>query len=381
MDFKLTEEQQLIRSTARDFATNEIEPVAEEYDTTKEFPWENVKKMAELGFMGMFVPEQYKGSAADYISYAIVTEELSRADGAHGVVLSAHSSLGTWPILAYGTEEQKKKYLPLLATGKRIAAFGLTEPNAGSDASGQQTTAVLQGDEWILNGSKIFITNGGVAEVLVVFAMTDKAAGARGISAFIVEKSFPGFKVGKRENTLGIHASNTSELIFTDMRVPKENLLGPLGKGYRIALETLDGGRIGIGAQALGIGQASLEASSSYAQQRVQFGKPISSLQAIQWMIADMATQVAAARYLVYNAAFLKDTHQPYAKEAAMAKLFASDMAMKAATNAIQVHGGYGYIKDYPVERYFRDAKITQIYEGTNEVMRLVIANNILKTK
>lgn len=379
MGFQLTEEQQAIRKMARDFATTEVEPVAAHYDETKEFPWDNVRKMGELGFMGMVIPEKYGGAETDNVCYAIAVEEVSRACASTGVIMSAHNSLVLWGLNEYGTEEQKQKFVKPLARGEKVGAFGLTEPNAGSDAAGIQTTAVLEGDEWVLNGSKVFITNGGVAEVILVIASTDRSAGTRGITTFIVEKSSPGYRVGKREGTMGIRASNTSELIFENCRIPKENQLSPLGKGFRFAMETLDGGRIGIAAQAVGIAQASLEASVDYSKQRVQFGKPISDFQAIQWFIADMATEVAAARLLVLNAASLKDRHVPYSKEAAMAKLFASRVAVQAASNAIQVHGGYGYVNEYPVERYYRDAKITEIYEGTSEVQRLVIAGNILK--
>ena len=366
---------------ARDFATTELEPVAAHIDETKEFPWDSVRKMAELGFMGMFIPEQYGGAETDHVCYALAVEEVSRACASTGVIMSAHNSLVLWGLNEYGTEEQKQKFLKPLARGQKVGAFALTEPNAGSDAGAQQTTAVLDGDEWVINGTKNFITNGGVAEVILVMAMTDKSLGSRGITTFIVEKSSPGFRVGKRESTLGIRASNTSELIFENCRIPKENQLSPLGKGYRFALETLDGGRIGIGAQAVGIAQGCLEASINYSKQRAQFGKLIAEFQAIQWMIADMATEIAAARWLVLNAAYLKDNKLPYAKEAAMAKLFSSKIAVKAASNAVQIHGGYGYVSEYPVERFYRDAKITEIYEGTSEVQRLVIAAHVLGVK
>lgn len=381
MDFQLTEEQQAIRRMARDFATTELEPVAAHIDETKEFPWDSVRKMAELGFMGMFIPERYGGAETDHVCYALAVDEVSRACASTGVIMSAHNSLVLWGLNEYGTEEQKEKFLKPLARGQKVGAFALTEPNAGSDAGAQQTTAVLEGDEWVINGTKNFITNGGVAEVILVMAMTDKSLGSRGTTTFIVEKTSPGFRVGKRENTLGIRASNTSELIFENCRIPKENQLSPLGKGYRFALETLDGGRIGIGAQAVGIAQGCLEASINYSKQRAQFGKLIAEFQAVQWMIADMATDIAAARWLVLNAAYLKDNKMPYAKEAAMAKLFSSKIAVKAASNAVQIHGGYGYVSEYPVERFYRDAKITEIYEGTSEVQRLVIAAHLLGVK
>lgn len=381
MEFKLTSDQELIRRTAREFAEAEIRPVAAELDESREYPRANVSKMAELGFMGMCVPTEYGGAGADVISYALAVEEISRVDAAHGVIMSTHNSLVLWPLNEYGNEEQKRKFLVPLAKGQKIGSFGLTEPDAGSDAAAQRTTAVLDGDEWVINGSKMFITNGGVADVIVVMAMTDKSAGTRGITSFIVEKDSPGFSVGSRIRTMGITASYTAELLFDNCRIPKENQLSPLGKGFVLALRTLDGGRIGIGAQAVGIAQACLDASISYAQQRVQFGKPIASLQAIQWMIADMAANIEAARYLVLRAAYNESNHLPYSKEAAMAKLVASNTAVNAARSAVQIHGGHGYAKEFPVERYYRDAKITEIYEGTSEVMRLVIAANLLQTK
>lgn len=378
MDFQLTEEQQMIRTMARDFAKEQIEPNAAHYDETKEFPWPDVKKMGELGFMGMFIGGEYGGAGADNISYSLAVEEVSKASAAHGIIMSVNNSLVCWGINEYGTEEQKKKFLTPLASGQKVGAFGLTEPNAGCDAGGLQTTAVLEGDEWVLNGSKIFITNGGVAETIVVMAVTDKTVGTKGITSFIVEKTSPGYSVGAREKTLGIRASNTTELIFTNCRIPKENQLSKLGKGFPAALATLDGGRIGVASQAVGIAQASLEASVNYSQQRVQFGKPISSFQAIQWMMADMAARIEAARFLTLSAADLKDKHLPYSKQAAMAKLFAGKVAVEAATDAVQIFGGYGYSCEYPVERYFRDSKITEIYEGTSEVMRMVVANSLL---
>ncbi len=374
VDFELTQEQKAIRDLAREFASSELAPVAAQYDETKEFPWDNVRKMAELGFMGMIVPEEYGGSGADHVSYALAIEEIARACATSAVIMSVNNSLVCWGLYTYGNAEQKERFLTPLARGEKIGAFALTEPGAGSDAGSLRTTAVRHGDEWVVNGTKSFITNGGVADVILVMASTDPSLGSRGITTFIVEKDSPGFHVGTRERTLGIRASNTSELVFTDCRIPEANRLSPLGKGYRFALETLDGGRIGIAAQALGIARACLEASVNYAKQRTQFGRPIAEFQAIQWLISDMATEIAAARWLTLHAAFLKDRGLPYAKESSMAKLFASRVAVAAANHAVQIHGGYGYIADYPVERYYRDAKITEIYEGTSEVQRLIIA-------
>jgi butyryl-CoA dehydrogenase len=379
MDFDPNEHQQMIRDTAREFAEKEMKPVASKFDEEATFPEEIVKKLGELGFMGMMVPEEYGGAALDCVSYAIAVEEISRGDASVGVTMSVNNSLVCQPILDYGTEEQKKKYLPDLAQGQKLGAYAITEPEAGSDAGNVQTTAVLDGDNYVINGNKVFITNGGRADTLVIFASTDKEAKAKGISGFIIEKGMPGFSIGKHENKMGMRSSDTSELIFEDCKVPKENLLGSEGKGFRIALGALDGGRIGIAAQAVGIGQACLEAAVAYAKERKQFGKRICEFQAIQWMLANMATDIEAARYLTYRAAHLKDKNARFAKEAAQAKLFASEAAMRAAIDAVQVHGGYGYMKDYDVERYFRDAKLTEIYEGTSEVQRLVIAANLLR--
>lgn len=379
MDFRLSEEQKMLQETIRDFAENELRPVAAEFDHTAQFPTEIVKKLAELGFMGIPFPEKYGGAGLDYISYAIAIEEISVACAATGVIVSAHTSLCCDPIYFAGTEEQKQKFLTPLASGRKIGCLGLTESSAGSDAANIKTTAQLDGNEWVINGAKLFITNAAQAEIAVITAITDKSLGHKGISAFIVEKGAPGFKVGKIEDKLGIKASSTAELIFEDCRIPKENLLGPLGGGFKIALQTLDGGRIGIAAQAVGIARASLEVSTKYAKERVQFGKPISDLQAIQWMLADMATQVDAARLLTWRAAAMKASNERYSQQSAMAKLFASEVATDAAHKAIQIHGGYGYTKDYPVERYYRDARITEIYEGTSEIQRLVIAANLLK--
>lgn len=379
MKFQLTEEQEMLRDMVRNFAENEVAPGAAERDEKEQFDRSLFDAMAELGLTGIPFPEEYGGAGSDYISYAIAVEELSRVCASTGVTLSAHVSLCSWPIYAYGTEEQKKKYLTPLAKGEKIGAFGLTEPSAGSDASNTKTTAVLDGDEWVLNGSKIFITNGGEAEIYVVTAVTDKSKGHRGISAFIVEKGTPGFSFGKKEEKMGIRASTTMELVFEDCRIPKENLLGELGQGFKIALSTLDGGRIGIGAQAVGIAQGALDQALKYSKERVQFGQPISSFQGIQFMLADMATKIEAARLLVYRAAYLESIGERFSKEAAMAKLFASETAMEVTIKAVQILGGYGYTREYPVERMMRDAKITEIYEGTSEVQRIVIASNLLK--
>ncbi|WP_454055563.1 acyl-CoA dehydrogenase [Clostridium sp. Marseille-Q7071] len=379
MNFSLTKEQEFVKQMVREFAENEVKPIAAEIDVTERFPMENVEKMARYHMMGIPFSTEFGGAGGDSISYAITVEELSRVCGTTGVIVSAHTSLCAAPIDAFGTPAQKEKYLVPLAKGEKIGAFGLTEPNAGTDASGQQTTAYLDGDNYILNGSKIFITNGGVADTFVVFAMTDKSKGTRGISAFIVEKDFPGFSIGKVEEKLGIRASSTTELVFENCIVPKENLLGKEGKGFGIAMKTLDGGRIGIAAQALGIAQGALDEAVAYMKERKQFGKPLAAFQGLQWMVADMEVKVEAARLLVYKAAYRKDNKLPYTVDAARAKLFASEVAMEVTTKAVQIFGGYGYTKEYPVERMMRDAKITEIYEGTSEVQRMVIAGNILK--
>lgn len=379
MDFSLTKEQEMVRRVVREFAEKEVAPKAKEIDQTEEFPWDTVRKMAQNDMMGIPYPEEYGGAGGDYLSYIIAVEEISRACATTGVILSAHTSLGSFPIYQWGTEEQKRKYLVPLAKGEKLGAFGLTEPNAGTDAAGQQTTAVLDGDHYVLNGSKIFITNGGKADIYIIFAMTDKSKGTRGISAFIVEKDFPGFSIGKIEEKMGIRASSTAELVFEDCIVPKENLLGKEGEGFKIAMATLDGGRIGIAAQALGIAQAALDEEIKYAKERQQFGRPIGKFQGIQWYIADMATRINASRWLVYNAAWRKQVGLPYTMEAAMAKLYASETAMFVTTKTVQIFGGYGFTKDYPVERFMRDAKITEIYEGTSEVQKMVISGNLLK--
>ena len=379
MDFELTDEQQLIREAVREFADAEVAPIAAELDRDHRFPTELLPKLADLNLMGMPYPEKVGGAGADYLSYVIMIEELSRACATTSVIVSAHSSLATWPIYTFGTPAQHDRYLHDMASGRRLGAFALTEPAAGTDAGAGTTTAVLSGDEYILNGSKIFISNAPFAEIYVVFAKTDPAQGTRGMSAFIVEKDTPGFSVGEAEHKLGIRGSSTPPLYFSDCHIPSDALLGEEGKGFKIAMQTLDGGRIGIAAQALGIAQAALDASVAYAKERVQFGKPIATLQAIQWMIADMATEIDAARLLVYRAASCLDNGRPYSTEGAMAKLFASETATRVAGKAIQIHGGYGYTESYPVERNWRDAKITEIYEGTSEVQRMVIARSFLR--
>jgi len=380
MDFQLNDEQKALKDMVRDFAENELKPHAAEWDEHHIFPTEVVKKMGELGLMGVTYDPQYNGAGMDVVSYAIVVEELSRGCAGTGVICSAHSSLACDPINNFGTEAQKQQFLARMATGEWIGCFGLTEPGAGSDAGGLKTVAVRDGDDWVLNGTKLFITNGKEAHVAVVFATTDPKIGYKGHVALIVTKDLPGFTVGKVEDKLGIRASSTTELVFENCRVPVANQLGEVGQGFKIALNTLDGGRIGIAAQAVGIAQAALEAATNYAKERVQFGKPIASLQAIQWMLADMATEIEASRLLTYQAAWMKQNKvKGYGKFSAMAKLFAAETAMRAATKAIQIHGGYGYIKEYPVERHFRDAKITEIYEGTSEIQRLVIASSLIK--
>ncbi|HOA36363.1 MAG TPA: acyl-CoA dehydrogenase [Bacillota bacterium] len=379
MDFILTDEQEMTRQMVRDFAEKEVQPSAAERDETETFSREIFDKMGQLGLTGIPWPEEYGGAGSDYISYVIAVEELSRVDASTGTTLSAHISLASWPIFKYGTEEQKKKYLEPLALGEKLGAFALTETTAGTDAAAGQATAKLDGDSYILNGTKIFITNAGEAEIYIVFALTDPEKKARGMSAFIVEKGTPGFTFGKKEQKMGLRSSPTLEIIFEDCRVPRENLLGSEGEGFKIALSTLDGGRSGIAAQAVGIAQGALDEAVAYAQSREQFGQPIARFQAISFMLADMATKVEAARLLTYQAAFLESKGLPYGKASAMAKLFASEAAMEITTNAVQIFGGYGYTRDYPVERFMRDAKITQIYEGTSEAQRMVISRYLLK--
>ena len=378
MLYTTTQEHEAFRKKVREFAEKEVKPIAFELDQNNEFPDEVVKKMGELGIMGIPYPKEYGGAGLDVISYAIAVEELSRVDGGVGVILSAHTSLGTYPIAAFGTEEQKKKYLVPLAKGEKIGAFGLTESEAGSDAGGTETTAELDGDYYILNGGKIFITNAGKADTYIVFAVTTPGIGTKGISAFIVEKGWEGFSFGDHYDKLGIRSSQTCELIFNNVKVPKENLLGKEGQGFRIAMATLDGGRIGIASQALGIAQGAYESALAYSKQRVQFGKPIAFQQAIQFKFADMATKLRSARLLVYSAADLKEAHADYSMEAAMAKKYASDIALEVCNDALQIYGGSGYLKGMDVERFYRDAKITTIYEGTNEIMRVVIASHII---
>ncbi|MBR0055031.1 MAG: acyl-CoA dehydrogenase [Bacteroidales bacterium] len=379
MDFSLSKKEELFLQMIREFAENEVKPLAAEVDDEEKFPMETVEKLGKIGVMGIPIPVEYGGQGGTNLMYGMAVEELSRACATTGVIVSAHTSLCMAPILEHGTEEQKKKYLPKLASGEWIGAFGLTEPNAGTDAAMQQTTAVDAGDKWILNGSKIFITNAGYAHVYIVMAMTDKSKGTKGISAFIVEKGFKGFSIGKKEKKMGIRGSATCELIFENCEVPKENLLGELGKGFKIAMMTLDGGRIGIAAQALGIAQGAMDATVKYTKERKQFGRSIAQFQNTQFQMADLETMVQAARLLVRSASFKKDQHVPFSADAAMAKLFAAETAMEVTTKCVQFHGGYGYTREYPVERMMRDAKITEIYEGTSEVQRMVIAGKLFK--
>lgn len=381
MNFELTEEQSLVRDMVRSFAETEIAPGVHERDEAEEFDRALMfDRLGELGLTGIIFPEEYGGGGAGYISYAIAVEELSRVCASTGVTLSAHLSLAANPLFCFGTEEQKRNYLVPLAEGRKMGAFALTEPDAGSDAGGTRTTAVLDGDEWVLNGSKIFTTNAKEAETYIVFARSDKEAQKHhGISAFIVEKGTPGFSFGKKEKKMGIRASLTYELVFENCRIPKENLLGEAGEGFKVAMQTLDGGRIGIAAQALGIAQGALDAAITYTGERKQFGRPVGSFQGVHFQLADMATQVAAARFLVYNAAYRASAGLSYSQESAMAKLFASETAMSVTTKAVQLHGGYGYTREFTVERMMRDAKITEIYEGTSEVQRLVIGTALLR--
>ncbi len=383
MDFALSKKHEMARTLFRDFAQNEVKPLAQEVDETETFPTETVEKMAKLGFLGIPVPKEYGGQGCDILTYAMCVEELSKVCGTTGVIVSAHTSLCVDPILTYGTEEQKQKYVVPLAKGEKLGAFGLTEPGAGTDAQGQQTKAVLDGDEWVLNGSKCFITNGKEADIYIVIAITGviekRGRTSKEISCFIVEKGTPGFTFGTKEKKMGIRGSSTYELIFTDCRIPKENLLGQKGKGFGIAMHTLDGGRIGIAAQALGLAEGALETTIEYVKERKQFGRAIGAFQNTQFQLADMATKTEAAQLLVYKAAMAKATQKVYSVEAAMAKLYAAEVAMEVTTKAVQLHGGYGYIREYDVERMMRDAKITEIYEGTSEVQRMVISGNLLK--
>ncbi len=379
MDFQLTKQQKLAQKIAREFAQQELEPHAQERDETMEFPRDAIQKMAQLGFMGISIPKEYGGAALDNVSYTLIIEELAKACASTAIIVAVHNSVCAFPIHLLGTEKQKQNYLIPLAQGKKLGAFALTEPNAGSDPASMETTAELKGKHYILNGTKIFITNGGSADIVIVMASTDRSKRSRGITSFIVEKGTKGFYVGTKENKIGIRGSDTCELIFENCAVPAENVLGSPGDGLVSALTTLDTGRIGVGAQALGVAQGAMEESIKYAMERKQFGRPIGDFQAIQWMIADMATEIAAARFLVQRAAWLKDQGRPFALESSMAKLYASEVAMRTATKAIQIHGGYGCMKDYKVERYFRDAKVIEIYEGTSEIQRLIIARNVIK--
>ncbi|MGF7011261.1 butyryl-CoA dehydrogenase [Lachnospiraceae bacterium PF1-21] len=383
MDFNLSSKHEMARTLFREFAENEVKPLAQEVDETEQFPEETVKKMAKYGFLGIPVPKEYGGQGCDILTYAMCVEELAKVCGTTAVIVSAHTSLCIDPIMTYGTTAQKEKYLPALAKGEKLGAFGLTEPGAGTDAQGQQTKAVLDGDEWVLNGSKIFITNGKYADVYIVIAVTGtvekRGKTMKEISAFIVEKGTPGFSFGTKEKKMGIRGSATYELIFTDCRIPKENLLGVQGKGFGIAMHTLDGGRIGIASQALGLAEGALEVTIDYVKERKQFGRSISQFQNTQFQLADMATKTKAAQLMVYRAAKAKDAGGKYSVEASMAKLYAAEVAMEVTTKAVQLHGGYGYIREYDVERMMRDAKITEIYEGTSEVQRMVIAADLLK--
>ena len=377
MDFKLTAEQQQFQTTVREFAEKEIKPLAPKIDKEEFFPWDLYKKMGKLGLMSMTVPKQFGGAGIDRISYMIALEEISRVCGSTGIIVEAHNSLGVGHVYEKGNKEQRKKYLPRLLTGEAIAAWALTEPNAGSDAASLQTSAILENNEWVLNGSKQFITNGDIAEIITVMAKTDKTKGAKGISAFIVERDIPGLKVGVLEDKLGLRGSSTAELILENVRIPKNHLLGEKDLGFVGAMNILDRGRTAVGAMAVGIAQGALDESIKYAKQREQFGRPIGKLQAIQWKIADMATNIEAARLLVYRAAYMEDNEIPFSKEASMAKLFASEMAMRATRDAIQIHGGYGFMRDLPIERFFRDVKLCEIGEGTSEVQRMIIARNL----
>jgi butyryl-CoA dehydrogenase len=379
MNFNLTKEQEMVRKLVREFTEIEVKPIAAEIDEQGRFPMETIEKASQIGLMGMPFPEEYGGQNADYVSYIMAIEELSKGCGSTGVIIQTHCALCAWPILTFGTDEQKKKYLPPLLSGEHIGAFGLTEPNAGSDAAGLQTKAVDMGDHWLLNGSKIFISNAAVADTFIIMAMTDKSKGTRGITAFIVEKGMEGFSVPKKENKMGICGSVTSELLFENVKVPKENQLGQLGKGFKIAMSALDVGRLGIAAQALGIAQGAFDETVNYMKSRKQFGRTLNKFQALSFEMADMHTRIDAARLLLYRAADRRQQGLPSTTEAAMAKLYCSETAMHVTTKAVQFHGGYGYIKDYPVERMMRDAKITEIYEGTSEVMKMVISGDVFK--
>ena len=379
MEFSYSREQEMVKKMLKEFAETEIEPIAEQMDAEAAYPYETVAKLGKLGVMGMPFPAEYGGAGADYLTYIMAIEEMSKVDASHGVIVQTHNALCCWPIFTYGTEEQKQKYLPKLLSGEHLGAFGLSEPNAGTDAAMQQTTAKDMGGHWLLNGSKIFISGGGIADVYVVMAMTDKSKGNKGISSFIVEKGMPGFSRGKKENKMGIRGSIAAELVFEDCVVPKENLLGPLGKGFKVAMSSLDVGRLGIAAQALGIAQGAFDQTVDYMKQRKQFGRSLNKFQALAFEMANMKTEIDAARFVLYNAANRRDRGLPSTVEAAQAKLKCSEVASYVVDKAVQFHGGYGYIKDYPVERMYRDQKITEIYEGTSEVMKMVISGDIFK--
>ena len=380
MDFRLTKEQEMMQKLCREFAVNEIEPIAAEIDAEERYPWETVRKLQKYGLLGIQFPKELGGAGGDTICYSIAIEEASKFCGTTGCILSSHATLCCWPIFKYGTPEQKEKWLRPLISGQKVGAFGLTEPNAGTDSAAQQTVAEKQEDgSYIINGSKVFITGAGCADTYVIFAMTDKKLGNKGISAFILDKDDPGFSIGKIEHKMGIRGSQTGELIFEDVHVPADRLLGKENGGFKIAMTTLDGGRIGIASQALGIAQGALDKAIAYMKERVQFGKPIATKQGLQWMVADMDTKIEAARLLVRKAAWLHDQDLPFTKEAAQAKLYAAEVAMDVTTKCVQIFGGYGYIREYPMARMMRDAKITEIYEGTSQVQRMVIANNLLR--
>jgi butyryl-CoA dehydrogenase len=379
MEFGYSKEQQLVKRMLKEFAEREIAPYCEEWDEGAIYPEESIKKLGELGLMGMPFPEEYGGAGADYVTYVMAIEELGKISGSHAVIVQTHNALCCWPIFTYGTEEQKRKYLPKLLSGEHLGAFGLTEPNAGTDAAMQQTKAEDKGDHWLLNGTKIFISGGGIADIYVIMAMTDKSKGTRGISSFILEKGRSGFNFGKKENKMGIRASVARELVFENCKIPKENLLGELGRGFKTAMTSLDVGRLGIAAQALGIAQGAFDQTATYMKQRKQFGKTLDKFQALAFEMSSMKTRIDGSRFLLYNAAYRKQMGLPFTTEAAEAKLSCSETAMYVTTKAVQFHGGYGYIKDYPAERMMRDAKITEIYEGTSEVMKMVIAAEIFK--
>ena len=379
MEFTYSREQQMVKTMLKEFAETEIAPISEEIDEKAEYPYETVAKLGELGVMGMPFPQEYGGAGTDYLTYIMAVEELSKVDASHGVIVQTHNALCCWPIFTYGTEEQKRKYLPELLSGKKLGAFGLTEPNAGTDAAMQQTTAKDMGDHWLLNGTKIFISGGGIADVYVIMAMTDKSKGNKGISSFIVEKGTPGFSRGKKENKMGIRGSIAAELVFEDCKIPKENLLGQEGKGFKTAMSSLDVGRLGIAAQALGIAQGAFDQTVEYMKQRKQFGRSLNKFQALAFEMAEMKTKIDGARFILYNACNTRDRGLNSTVEAAQAKLACSEVASYVVDKAVQFHGGYGYIKDYPVERMYRDQKITEIYEGTSEVMKMVISGSIFK--